>query len=493
MNIYFASARYLLLIFCCFIADVACAAPPNLVVVFVDDLGWVDSSVQMMSSRPDSKSKIYRTPQLERFAKKGMIFSNAYAPSPVCSPSRDSILFGKTPTRLHHAILMGKANAKPDSLTTPKAIKQADPKYVTGHYGKWDCSWRLKVAGFDTGEEGSNGTGNHGGEDPKRIFSVTRAANSFMEEQVKAGKPFYLRLSHYAIHSKLSALPATLKRYKDAGHNDYLSLRAAVIEDLDTGFGMLLDKIDDLGIADNTIVIYTSDNGAQGANSRPLRAGKAWLWEGGIRVPMIARGPGVLPATYCDVPVSVWDMLPTLYELAGGKAALPEDLDGGSLVQLFQKGNKGSVTGREDELIFNYPWYIKVPMQAIRVGDFKLVRDMRSQQTRLFNVAVDIEENIDLTSKMPEKSAALAARMDAYFKDVGAETLAEVLDTMDSGHERKVKDREKGIASLKEKIARSNDDKEKAQLNSAIQRMTEQNKGGYVDLKCIRESTRTAW
>jgi len=185
---------------------------PNIILILTDDQGWTDTSVPMMVGRPDSKSDFYRTPHLERLASEGMVFSNAYAPAPVCSPTRDSILYGQTPARLHHAVLIGKAKVSPGALTIPQAIKAADPSYVTAHFGKWGCTPASpEDAGFDHGDGNTDNW--HGdwqtvdgkevalpAHDPKRIFSITQRASEFMAHQARAGRPFYMRISHYACH-----------------------------------------------------------------------------------------------------------------------------------------------------------------------------------------------------------------------------------------------------------------------------------------------------
>ena len=367
-------------------------AKPNIILILTDDQGWTDTSVQMMADRPDSKSDFCQTPNLERLAKEGMVFSNAYSPAPVCSPTRDSILYGKTPACLHHSILLGKANCGPDALTTPRAIKAAEAAYVTAHFGKWGCSSTPQAAGYDVSDgRTDNWHGNWrnvNGEktplsvnDPKRIFSVTKRANNFMEQQFKAGRPFYMQISHYAVHVDHCALEETIEKYRRLGLDERTSLYAAMTENLDTGLGQLLEKIDELGITDNTYIIYTSDNGGGFKANKPLKGGKASLWEGGIRVPTIVRGPGIKAGTYCDVPIVGWDFLPTFCDLAANKKPLPEGIDGGSLRPLFENGNIRKVKRSIEPLIFHYPWFDSLPMSTIRLGDYKLVKDLNTNET----------------------------------------------------------------------------------------------------------------
>ena len=230
------------------VATVA-AAPMNVVFILADDLGWADTTLY-------GHTRLYETPNLERLARQGMVFSSGYSSSPVCSPSRDSLLYGQTPTRLRHSILLGTANAGPEALTTPRAVKSADARYVTAHFGKWACSLKTpEDAGFDQSDGDTDNW--HGDwrkfeseraalpeDDPKRIFSVTRQALAFLEEQAESGRPFYLRVSHYAVHVGHAARPATVQRYLERGLNPSEAVYAAMAEDLDTGLGLLLDKLE---------------------------------------------------------------------------------------------------------------------------------------------------------------------------------------------------------------------------------------------------------
>lgn len=418
----------------------AASGHPNLILFYTDDQGWADTSVEMIAGREDSRSAFIKTPNLERLARGGMVFSHGYSPSPVCSPSRDSILYGMTPARLQHSILLGKANQSPDALTTPRAVKLAHPEYVTAHFGKWACSPRTpEEAGFDVSD---GRTDNWHGDwrkingqkaplprhDPKRIFSVTRNATRFMERQVAAGRPFYMRVSHYALHVGHDALHSTIEEYESAGLDGKSAVYAAMAQDLDTGLGAILDQLDALAIADRTYVLFTSDNGGdfQGRGNGPLRGGKATLWEGGIRVPTVVRGPGVPAGAHCTVPIVGWDFLPTFFDLAGGTAPLPRWLDGGSLRDLFEKGDVGAVMRPSESLVFYYPWYDSVPMSAIRWRGYKLVEHLNTNQSRLFDVMRDPGESVDLSTDMPELKMKLHAEMRDYLERVDAEAIGEL-------------------------------------------------------------------
>jgi len=473
---------------------------PNIILVLTDDQGWTDTSVQMMKRRSDSKGKTYHTPNLERLAKQGMIFSNGYSPSPVCSPSRDSILYGKTPTRLHHSILLGKANCGPDALTTPRVIKNADPTYVTAHFGKWACSPpEPESAGFDISDGKTNNW--HGDwrrvngekirlpqDDPKRIFSVTKRAISFMEDQVKAGRPFYMRISHYAVHVGYFALEETIEKYRRAGHDESTAVYAAMMENLDSGLGQLLDKIDQLNISDNTYVIYTSDNGGGYRGNGPLKGGKASLWEGGIRVPTVVRGPGIKAGSYCDIPIVGWDFLPTFADLAGNRKPLPDDLDGGNLRPLFENGNKGKVNRRTEPLIFHYPWFDSLPMSTIRVGDYKLVKDINTNETQLYNLAKDIGETTDLSKSMPAKAKKMHEQLTAYLEEVNAEKIEDLRagrrKQLNLGIERDEED----IRKLQERMKETAGEKEKQSLQKEIDMRKRRIAGNKAALDRVEKS-----
>ena len=201
---------------------------------------------------------------------------------------------------------------------------------------------------------------------------------------------------------------------------------AAMLEDLDTGFGMILDKIEELGIKENTYVIYTSDNGGGFRGNEPLKMGKADLWEGGIRVPTIVRGPKVLRNQYCDIPIAGWDFYPTVSEIIGNPKRLSSEFDGGSLVSVFENGNAGEVIRNTEALIFHFPWFNGEPESAIRLGDYKLIKNIDSKQTWLFDVSKDIEESNDLSSAMPTKANELEKLLSDYLEKHGAENVMDL-------------------------------------------------------------------
>lgn len=440
----------------------AAAAPrakkPNIILVLADDVGWTDTSVRMLAARADSRSDFYRTPALARLAQEGMVFSNAYAASPVCTPSRASLQFGKTPARLrqtvvHDVLARRRGIDCKDEVSIARMVKAADASYVTGHLGKWGFPPRPPDhAGYDVTDGNTNNA--HGdwldrpgdkplpADDPKRIFSLTRRANAFMARCAAAGRPFFLQVSHYALHVRHAALPATLAKWKrrprggkctpadcadpPPAPNAWGLLYAAMIEDLDTALGMLLAKLDELGLAASTYVLFTADNGGGFRGCGPLRGGKASLWEGGIRVPTVVRGPAVKAGCHCDVPVAAWDLLPTVSDLIGNTRPPPADLDGGSLRGLFEKANAGEVKRPGEGLIFHFPWYENVPTSAIRLGDYKLIKDLNTGEVRLFNLADDLGESKDLSKALPAKADELHRKLTRYLEAVGAETVGDM-------------------------------------------------------------------
>jgi len=445
-------------------AALATAAPrsprrPNFILFLVDDLGWTDTSVAMVRGRPESRSDFYRTPALERLARQGIVFSSAYAPAPVCSPTRHSIQFGKTPARLHNTChVRGAANCK-DEKSIAQMLKEIDPAYATAHFGKWGLSQSPEPAHF--GYDHSDGKTNnfHGDwrslrdrralpdDDPKRIFSITRRAVAFIREQAAKGRPFYLQVSHYAVHVQHAALRETIEKYRklprgkkchDADYqnppsplNHWILEYAAMIENTDSSLGAILDCLDALGIADDTYIIFTSDNGGGFRGNEPLRGGKGECWEGGIRVPMVARGPGIQPGTYCDVPVAGWDFFPTFADLAGG-GRLPPGIDGASLRPLFENRGTGTVERPHDFLLFHYPFWSPFggkPVSAIRQGDWKLLKMWMTGETLLFNLAEDLGEKKNLASANPRKARELHEMLMTYLREVEAEDWRTVRQT----------------------------------------------------------------
>lgn len=443
----------------------AAADAPNIVFFLADDQGWTGTSVQMDDRVPGSRSDYYRTPSLERLAREGMRFSDAYAPHPNCSPTRMSIQTGKSPARLgatdiidvvpdasgvggmfYNTQYVNKpmivhlpiSGLPREETTIAEFLKTAKPDYVTAHFGKWHMGGGSPAGhGYDVHDGATgNGEGREGPPNPKRTPEITRRAVEFLNAQAAAGKPFYLQISAYAVHTPVSAMPETTAEYQaqppGKWHNN--AAYGAMTQELDAALGAVLAKIDELGIADNTYVFYTSDNGGElggGAlnpepvtSNKPLAKGKTHVWEGGVRVPLVVRGPGIKAGSVSHAPVIGWDFFPTIAELAGINAPLPDNIDGGSLRSILQGGGQGAVKRSTGAFVWYYPHYRDFkgvrPQAAIREGGYKLVREYESGEIHLYNLAADIGEERDLAKEMPDRARALDARLANYLSAVGA-------------------------------------------------------------------------
>ncbi|NBX33085.1 MAG: hypothetical protein EBR07_10240, partial [Planctomycetes bacterium] len=317
-------------------AGIGAAAPPvkdqvktlpNFVFILADDQAWNGLSVRMIAGDNASKSRTTHTPNTQKLADRGVIFSQAYAAHPKCECSRASIICGRTTTSLNATSKSVRTWAAPVADSLANSLKRLRPEYHAAHFGKWQWSQTPASMGYDL----SDGiTQNEDGDskdpdDPKQSFGITKRAHAFMEQQVKEGHPFYMQLSYYAVHQKPQALAETLKKYEGAGAADAKgaadgkgakglkggadrAVNAAMAEDLDTCVGAVLKDLEELGIAKNTYVIYMSDNGGR---TEILKGGKGNLWEGGIRVPFIVIGPGIAAGKVSTVRGTGMDLLPT--------------------------------------------------------------------------------------------------------------------------------------------------------------------------------------
>ena len=419
--------------------------PPNFILILTDDQSWVGTSYLTDPEDPRSKSDYYQTPNMERLARMGMRFTNGYAPAPFCCPTRKSITIGQTPAK--HEYQKDRENWTINfrkQLSIPQMLKKADPKYQTAHFGKWDARYD-EVTPEEMGYDFSDGlTGNSTGggksniewpvalEDPKLIFSLTERAGEFMKKQVAEGNPFYLQVSHYAVHLGITYTQESFDKYKGtaAGEKHFIPEFGAMTEDLDVGIGMLLDKMEELGIMDNTYIIFMSDNGGRRSQpiggeqtvprNYPLRDGKGSMYEGGIRVPFAVVGPNVEANSYSDVPVVGTDILPTLADLAGYPEDLPEALDGGSIKNIIHNKGMGEISRNRPYLIFHHS-VNRRPQSAIREGHFKLVKTWEQNKLELFDLSKDISEANNLAEEMPEKTRELEEKLVSFLEEVGAE------------------------------------------------------------------------
>lgn len=427
------------------IAIAAKEASPNFILILTDDQSYVGTSFLTNPEDERTRSDYYQTPNMERIAQMGMRFTNGYSPAPFCCPTRRSITVGQTPAR--HEYQADRENwtkVYRKQLSIPRMLKAADAKYKTAHFGKWDHRYddvTPAEMGYDV-SDGYTDNGTGGGkqtewpkalDDPKLIFSLSERGCNFMEEQTKKGNPFYLQVSHYAVHLGITYTQESLDKYKKLKGNGqhFIPEFAAMTEDLDTGIGILLDKIEELGISDNTYIIFMSDNGGRNsqpigddqvvARNFPLRDGKGSVYEGGIRVPFVFIGPDVEKNSYSHVPVTGLDILPTLAELSGYKKELPKNKDGGSFVAVAKGGGKGKVKRQRPYLIFHQA-VDRSGESAIRKGKYKLVRTWKNNQLELFDIVKDVGEENDLSKKLPDVVKQLDEKLVAFLKEVGAET-----------------------------------------------------------------------
>lgn len=421
---------------------------PNVVFILVDDLGAHDLGCY--------GSRFHETPNLDRLAREGMRFEQAYAACPVCSPTRAALLTGKYPPRTGITDFIGGKRAgklKPadyshqlalDEVTLAKAFREAG--YKTGLGGKWHLGgpgFMPKQHGFDEAEPD---TGDHGWkQEVDRGDRVTDFAIRFLDAH--RSQPFFLYLPHNLVHTplttkrqlqakyekKAAALPklADDDRFRPEGERKDRRVQdhavyAAMMEDLDTQVGRVLAKLDELGLRDKTIVVFTSDNGglstSEGSptSNAPLRAGKGWLYEGGIRVPAIVRFPGMVkPGSSCRAPTITTDWFPTLLDLCALPLKPGQHLDGVNLAPALRSGPDPAAR----PLFWHYPHYGNqggTPGGAIRDGKWKLIESFESGHVSLFDLSHDPGEQIDLSAKHPDKARDLLSQLSHWRTTVGA-------------------------------------------------------------------------
>ena len=451
------------------LSQLAGAAPteahrPNIVFILADDLGGRDLGCY--------GSTFHETPNLDRFAAGAMRFTEAYAACSVCSPTRASILTGKYPARLGLTDwLPGRADRPDQKLKRPSIIRQLPLEEVTfaealkeaGYRTAFIGKWHLGGKGFFPEQQGFdiNIGGCQLGHPPSYFspYSIPTLADGpqgeyltdrltdetlkFLEAN-RAG-PFLLYLSHYAVHNPQQAKPELIERFRanmakapasagpeflPEGESKARQIQnqpvyAAMLQSLDESVGRILRKLDELGLSTNTVVIFNSDNGglstAEGAptSNFPLRAGKGWPYEGGVREPLIVRWPGVTaPNSVCRTATMSTDYYPTILQMAGLPLRPEQHVDGVSLVPLL-KG--GTIAGRP--LFWHYPHYSNQgggPCGTVRVGNLKLVEWFEDMRVEMFDLKSDLEEKHDLAGKMPEQARALREQLLDWRKSVNA-------------------------------------------------------------------------
>lgn len=427
----------------------AAAAPLNVVLILADDLGWTDLAC--------FGSDLYETPNLDRLAREGMRFTQNYSACTVCSPTRAALLTGKYPARLHITDwIPGMMPANPKLLvpdwtkylpleekTLGDAFKAAG--YATASIGKWHLGgpdYWPEHHGFDLNVAGTEAAAPPSYIAPWNIATLSEGkpgeyiTHRLGEEAVKfiegaKDRPFFLYLPHFAVHitqkGEVQGPPELVAKYQRKLRDGLTHTNAAygaMVETMDATVGRIRAKLEELKLAERTLIIFTSDNGGRipTTSNKPLRYGKASAYEGGVRVPLIVHWPGVTRAgSESDAPVITMDLHATLLEACGLPAA--QKTDGVSLVPLLRGGG-----GLKREAIYwHYPhhqWYQlggTMPYGAIRAGDYKLIEFYNDMRVELYNVREDIGEQHDLAAAMPEKAQALRAKLHAWREEVGAQ------------------------------------------------------------------------
>ncbi len=405
----------------------------NVVFILADDLGVNDLSCY---GRQD-----HTTPRLDRMAGEGMRFTSAYCAQPICSPSRAAILSGLTPARLHlTTFLPGRTDAPSQKLLHPQINQQLalehttlaehlkSAGYATACVGKWHlggAGFGPQEQGFDVVYAGKPNTTPSADEGGKGEFDLTAHAIGFM--RANKDRPFFLYLPHNNPHIPLAAKSDLIEKHKSS----FNPLYAAVVETLDESVGRLLDALDELKLADKTLVVFTSDNGGlhvpelredAATHNTPFRAGKGYVYEGGLRIPLIVRLPGVIPTgKIVDTPVINTDWLPTILDLCG----VPFDAknsDGRSLAPLLRGGEFPNFAR---PLMWHFPHYTNQggrPAGAIRVGNWKLIEHYEDNRLELFDLAHDLGEERNLTAIEPNRATDMQSQLVAWRKSVNAQT-----------------------------------------------------------------------
>jgi arylsulfatase A-like enzyme len=468
----YSAVHTFILFFCLALAGVVFAESqerPNIIFIMADDLGWMDSSVY--------GSTFYQTPNMERLARSSVRFMNAYSASPLCSPTRASIITGQAPARHGITIAAGHLPVQEDwspaydtdrvpnsaAVLLPESLRALDPQahyslprafrdagYRTGLVGKWhlgrDASAWPDRHGFEFAFHGTPDAG------PPSFFSPYRfpmgtvtdgPAGEYLTDRAGEeaiafmraddGRPFFLCLWHWAVHTPLQAKQELIEYYRNNPDPQGLQLSptmAAMIHSLDESLGVILDELEASGLAENTILIFTSDNGgtpypvARGesvpaTNNAPLRSGKGTLFEGGSRIPLLVRWPGVAEQERIEEGMTIsTDWYPTLLEMAGIAANPAQELDGASIVPLLQ----GDALERESLFsFFPHNYGERSPAGAwIRQGDWKLIEvfwvsDLWPDQYMLYNLREDIGETTNLASKYPERVQSMAKALRDHY------------------------------------------------------------------------------
>ncbi len=444
---------------------------PNIIMILIDDMGWRD--LQCFGS------SFYETPNIDALAAEGTVFTNAYAPCPVCSPSRASLYTGQYPARVGvtnyiGAHDFGKLAEVPyldhlptEEYTLSRAYKDAG--YRTYHVGKWHLGGKEYYPehhGFDVNIGGCDWGHPHQGyfapfgmdtlpdDIPTGEYLTDYLTDRAIELIEKNGDaPFFLNLSHYAVHTPIQAKPADLSRFAEKsrrmkldGVNPYIEGEnfpcwhkrgekvcrrfiqsdigyAAMIWNLDQNVGRLIRVLQKKGIYDRTVIVSTSDNGglstAEGSPTcnAPLSEGKGWGYEGGIRVPLIAVGPGIRAHTVCETPVTLPDWYPTLLALSGIPMHPHHTVDGMDISPLL-RGEEMA----ERPIFWHYPHYGNqggTPVAAVRFGRYKLLRFFEDEHVELYDLLQDISESFDISVSQPQRAKEMKELLDTWIQEIG--------------------------------------------------------------------------
>ena len=390
------------------------AAKPNFILILGEGHGNSSLPFTQDPALPDARNTGVKMPAFEEVANNGIRFSRFYAASPRCTPTRAALLTGKTSGRLQMTFVNeGRKDDVPNTkmlpprtstelaaaeTTLPEMLQSAG--YATAHFGKWHVGRsNPSTHGFTENDGANNNGGPENVQDPATLQTPKNAvaAVEFVKKQIAAKKPFYVQISQYASKADVDQ------------------------ERMDTALAELQKLLKESGQAENTYILYTTDHGTPGRNS-PFKAGKGFLTEGGIRVPLVISGPGIPKGKFVSTPVSTMDIFPTIAELAG-VTALPKDIDGGSVVAMLKSGIAGKASGRSEDIYFHFPHYDMNnggPCSAIVSGDYKLIRYYEDDRFELYNVVTDPSERKNLVMDKPEILKEMTGKLEAYLKSINA-------------------------------------------------------------------------
>jgi arylsulfatase A len=419
----------------------------NVILILADDFGWKDLSCY--------GSDLYQSPNIDKLARDGMKFTQSYSACCVCSPTRAAIMTGKYPARLHITDWIPGQMPENPKLLVPDWTKYLPLEertigdafhsagYATASIGKWHLGGEQYYPdkhGFDVNIAGTAAANPKTyfapyniatlSEGPKGEYLTDRLGDEVLKfiEQHK-DKPFFVYFPHFAVHLPIQAKHDITEKYRARKHPGQIQTNevyAAMIESMDDTVGRIRKKLDELKLADHTVVVFASDNGGRvpTTSNLPLRVGKGSCYEGGTRVPLIVYWPGVTkPGSVCDTPVISIDFYPTLLEMAGLKDEARKAVDGVSLVPLLRQTGKL----QRDAIFWHYPHYQHyqlggtTPYSAIHAGDFKLIEFHDDMRVELYNLRDDIGEQHDLSKEMQAKVGELRNRLHAWRKEVGAQ------------------------------------------------------------------------